>query len=106
MKNPKLTNRLLGVIAFNLTLITLIQLDIFPPKAYANEVTTMPLNANFVSVPVNNDGSINVKLSEEQLKALMPVAVMDVNIAEIGGAPSCGVYCQDGSRALSVAIEW
>ena len=55
---------LLGIIAVNLTLITLIQLEIFPPKAYANEIntSTTPINTNYGLVPLNEDGSIDVNL--------------------------------------------
>ncbi len=60
MKKTSLTNTILGIIAINLTLITLIQLEIFPPKEYAIENTTMPLNNNYGFVPINEDGSINV----------------------------------------------
>ena len=57
---------LLGIIAVNLTLITLIQLEIFPPKAYANEIntSTTPINTNYGLVPLNEDGSIDVNLVE------------------------------------------
>ena len=53
---------LLGIIAVNLTLITLIQLEIFPPKAYANEIntSTTPINTNYGLVPLDQDGSVNV----------------------------------------------
>jgi len=53
---------LLGIIAVNLTLITLIQLEIFPPKAYANEIntSTTPIKTNYGLVPLNQDGSVNV----------------------------------------------
>ena len=63
MDKDKLKNIFLGVIAINLTLITLIQLEIFPPKAYASE-TNQPINANYGLVPLNEDGSINVTLME------------------------------------------
>ena len=59
MNKDKLKNIFLGVIAINLTLITLIQLEVFPPKAYASE-TNQPINANYGLVPLNEDGSINV----------------------------------------------
>ena len=73
MKNTRhTTNILLGIIAINLTLITLIQLEIFPPKAYANENITSPLNTNYGLVPLNEDGSIDVKLTEETIKKIMP----------------------------------
>jgi hypothetical protein len=63
---------LLGIIAVNLTLITLIQLEIFPPKAYANEIntSTIPINTNYGLVPLNEDGSLNLKFDNEQLKSI------------------------------------
>tara|TARA_B100001287_G_scaffold245568_1_gene222931 strand:- start:186 stop:500 length:315 start_codon:yes stop_codon:yes gene_type:complete len=55
---------LLGIIAVNLTLITLIQLEIFPPKAYANETntSTTPINTNYGLVPLNENGGIDVNV--------------------------------------------
>jgi len=72
MKSNKLKNILLGIIAINLTLITLIQLSIWPSTANATD-----LNANYGLVPLNEDGSINVRLSASD--------VIDVNIDEVGG---------------------
>ena len=63
MKTARLKNIFLGIIAINLTLITLIQLEIFPPKAYASE-TSQPINTNYGLVPLNEDGSIDVNLVE------------------------------------------
>ena len=36
-------------------------------------------------VPKNEDGSITIKLSDEQLKAIEPPAIQDVNIEKVGG---------------------
>jgi len=72
MKSNKLKNIFLGIIAINLTLITLIQLSIWPSTANATD-----LNANYGLVPLNEDGSINVRLSASD--------VIDVNIDEVGG---------------------
>ncbi len=63
MNTNKLKNIFLGIIAINLTFITLIQLEFFPQKAYANE-TKQPTNTNFGLVPLNDDGSIDVNLVE------------------------------------------
>ena len=63
MNTARLKNIFLGIIAINLTLITLIQLEIFPPKAYASE-TSQPINTNYGLVPLNEDGSIDVNLVE------------------------------------------
>ena len=64
MKTARLKNTFLGIIAINLTLITLIQLDIFPPKAYASEnvPTATPLNTNYGLVPLNENGNVNVEV--------------------------------------------
>ncbi len=65
MKKNNLTNTLLGVIAINLTLITLIQLDIFPPKTYANSSDfNIENQKNYTLVPLNENGSIDVNLTE------------------------------------------
>ena len=39
----------------------------------------------YANIPVNADGSISVRLSDQQLKALEPNAVLDVNISKING---------------------
>jgi len=64
MKTARLKNTFLGIIAINLTLITLIQLDIFPPKAYASEnvPTVTPLNTNYGLVPLNENGNVNIEI--------------------------------------------
>ena len=64
MRTARLKNTFLGIIAINLTLITLIQLDIFPPKAYASEnvPTATPLNTNYGLVPLNENGNVNVEV--------------------------------------------
>lgn len=79
MKVDKFTKIVLVVIAVNLTIITVKDLDIIP-KAYANESTKnveFTPNMNYGLVPLNEDGSINVRLNSLQ--------VIDVNITEIGG---------------------
>ena len=67
MKTARLKNTFLGIIAINLTLITLLQLDIFPPKAYASEnvPTATPLNTNYGLVPLNENGNVNVEVVGE-----------------------------------------
>ena len=51
---------LLGIIAINLTLLTIIQTGIWPPKVQASE--TNHTNVNYGLVPLNEDGSINVEV--------------------------------------------
>ena len=74
MKSQR-TNILLGIIAINLTLLTLIQLEIWPVKANANELTS---NLNYGLVPLNEDGSINVNINSS-------TQIIDVNITEVNG---------------------
>jgi len=74
MKSNKLKNIFLGIIAINLTLLTLFQLNIWPSTVNAHE---LPSTVNYGLVPLNEDGSINVKLSSSD--------VIDVNIDEVGG---------------------
>jgi len=70
MKSNKLKNIFLGIIAVNLTLITLIQLNIWPSTANATD-----FNANYGLVPLNENGSINVTLSSTE--------IVDVRIKEV-----------------------
>ena len=74
---------LLGIIAINLTLLTIIQTGIWPPKVQASE--TNYSNVNYGLVPLNEDGSIDVKLSEETVEAIKPPAIMDVNLKTLRG---------------------
>lgn len=76
MKIDKFTKIILAIIAFNLTILTLKNLDIIP-SVYAdspknNYVTG--LGKNYGLVPINEDGSVTVKLNTETI---------DVNIKDI-----------------------
>ena len=62
---------LLGIIAINLTLLTIIQTGIWPPKVQASE--TNYSNVNYGLVPLNEDGSIDVNINSS-------AATMDVNL--------------------------
>ena len=89
MKSKK-TNVLLGIIAINLTLLTLIQLEIWPTKANANELGLDP-SINYGLVPLNEDGSIDVNINSSS-------TMMDINIARVAGEnwfykDSRGEYC-------------
>lgn len=76
MNTDRYTKIVLTVIAFCLVVNTLDKLDIIP-KAYANAPTPAPslpvTTPNYGIVPLNADGSINVKT----------VSPMDVNITGI-----------------------
>ena len=96
MKNTRFTNTLLGIITINLTLITLIQMDIFNPKAYSDKNTTMPLNTNYGLVPINEDGSINVNIISSS-------AIIDVNLEQLRGE-KCLKLSGDSGNILSVSV--
>ena len=54
--------------------------------SYANYTKDeMPSKSDYALVPLNKDGSINIKISEEQLNEIKPPAIMDVNLEEIRG---------------------
>ncbi len=56
-------------------------------------------------VPKNEDGSINIKLSEKQLKAITPNAVQDVNLAQLNGwEPDVRSYGQSKRVSLAVTV--
>ncbi|MFK7950396.1 MAG: hypothetical protein AB8G11_22595 [Saprospiraceae bacterium] len=76
MKIDRYTKFILTVIAFCLVVLTLNNVDIFP-KAYANDA--MNYGGNYGLVPMNEDGSINVRLQgiDEAIDEL------DVNIVGI-----------------------
>jgi hypothetical protein len=50
---------------------------------YTKEET--PSKSDYALVPLNKDGSINIKISEEQLNEIKPPAVQDVNLNRING---------------------
>tara|TARA_B100001287_G_scaffold266481_1_gene260481 strand:- start:513 stop:809 length:297 start_codon:yes stop_codon:yes gene_type:complete len=97
MRNTRFTNTLLGIIAINLSLITLIQLEIFPPKAYASE-TSQPIKTNYGLVPINEDGSIDVNINSS-------TATMDVNLMTLRGDLIGKTQVGGGRVAISVN-EW
>lgn len=73
------------------------------------------VNSNYKLVPTNADGSINVKLSDEQLDKIFPKnedgsinlkmapnAIMDINIVEINGEKVSGWRNKNGYISLGV----
>jgi hypothetical protein len=92
MKGDKFTKIVLTVIAVNLTIATYKNLDILP-KAYANEPFNkleLTPNINYGLIPLNEDGTISVKLSANDEIDVNTVGVntndeLDVNIDQIGG---------------------
>ena len=73
------------------------------------------VNSNYKMVPTNADGSINVKLSDEQLSKIIPKnadgsinikmapnAIMDVNIKEISMGPT--MYKIPGTKFAALPV--
>jgi len=81
MKSIKLQNILLSIIAINLTLITLIQIDWFPKKANANSNNVDSINTNYGLVPLNENGEIEVELNPDQLEVLKSSIYDDESLA-------------------------
>ena len=78
MKIDIFTKVVLVIIAINLTILTLTNLDLIP-KVYAKEASSdnKLSNKGYALVPVNDDGSINVRINNE---------TVDVNIENVGGS--------------------
>lgn len=74
MKTDLYTKTILTVIAGALTLIAFQNTEFFT-KANAAKSIPMAIGTGFATVPVNADGSINVKFTDE----------MKVNITSVGG---------------------
>ncbi len=53
-------------------------------------------------IPKNEDGSINIKLNKEQLSLLSPVAVQSVNIEQVRGKAAKFTDDSNGNTALIV----
>jgi hypothetical protein len=75
------------------------------------------VNSNYKLVPTNTDGSINVKLSNEQLNKMIPKnedgsinvkmapnAVMDVNLSSIRGTEVSKGSSSSGRATLAVTV--
>jgi|WetSurMetagenome_2_1015567.scaffolds.fasta_scaffold1353266_1 hypothetical protein len=80
MKTDIYTKIILTVIAVCLTFIVLKQVDIIPP-IYADTPSNVIKDGNYGLVPLNKDGSINVKLNSD---------IVDVNIVEADGLEKNG----------------
>lgn len=106
MKTDLFTKIVLTVIAINLTILTVQNMDLIP-KAYASESmnsSNLAPNVNYGLVPINEDGSINVKLNSYDEIDVNIVGIntndeLDVNIDEIGGG-----YVSHGGP-ISVEID-
>ena len=95
MKSTK-TNFLLGIIAINLTFITLVQLNIWPPQAMANNLNT---NVNYGLVPLNENGSIDVNISSS-------ADPLQVDVREWGGTAIAKNTVKGKDKAYIWVREW
>lgn len=79
MNQIKIDNYTKGVLTVIALCLTLITFENLIPKAHASENTEVPLNPTpkYGVVPLNEDGSINVKLISSE--------TLNVNVKEIGG---------------------
>ena len=74
--------------------------------SYANYTKEeMPSKSDYALVPLNKDGSINIKISEEQLNEIKPPAIQGVNIEQIRGvtAAASESYAA-GSRRFRLGV--
>jgi hypothetical protein len=85
------------------------------PAIAGDSNQNLNVNSNYKIVPTNADGSINVKLSDEQLDKIMPKnadgsinvkmspnAVLDVNLTELRGAPVMFFNGNEGQNGMIV----
>jgi hypothetical protein len=86
------------------------------PAMADNSVEKMNANSNYKMVPTNADGSINVKLSDEQLNKIIPKnadgsinvkmspnAVVDVNLVGIVGTAPAWLKTSSGNASLCIS---
>ena len=71
--------------------------------SYANYTKEeMPSKSDYALVPLNKDGSINIKISEEQLNEIKPPAIQSINIQEVGGSETCWTNENNCGNMLAV----
>lgn len=97
MKTDRYTKIILTIIAACMVINVIEKIDIMP-RAYASEPATKPSSAptpNYSLVPLNPDGSINVKMVAPTDMNLIGIKTYDelnvnVNLAKIGGYSTYG----------------
>jgi len=68
--------------------------------SYANSSKETPAKSDYALVPVNEDGSINIKISEEQLNEIKPPATQNVIIADGKGRDRTASVSLDGELSV------
>ena len=94
MKTDTYTKTILTIIAGCLVILVLKTENVFP-QARATETKTTLSPLNYKLVPVNEDGSINVRLTPSQtidvnIENISTSDQLDVNITEVGGYNTWG----------------
>jgi hypothetical protein len=64
--------------------------------SYASYNGNSPSNNDYALVPLNKDGSINIKISEEQLNEIKSPALQSVNIHSIGNYTASDAWPRKG----------
>lgn len=95
MRIDKFTKTVLTIIAVNLSVLTLVNLDIIP-GTIANE-PGQNQNMNYGLIPINEDGSITVTLSSTE--------EIDVNITDISTSDELKVDISDISTYKNFEVE-
>ena len=105
METQKLKTILLAVIALNLTFLSVNELEIFVTKTYANENELLP-KFNYALIPVNEDGSINVKLNKEDINKIKPNLIQSVDVRAVSGhnLATYTEYTRDGEKYNSIGV--
>ena len=97
MKTDLYTKTILTVIAVALIVIAFQKVDLFPTANASSEGASKP-NSAFISVPVNPDGSINVKMMDNMKVDIAAIGgssvygALPVNMKEINGSNISGSY--------------
>ena len=72
--------------------------------SYASYNGSSPSKSDYALVPLNKDGSINIKISEEQLNEIKPPAIQSINIEQVRGE-TAGKVTKDGKSCLGVYVR-
>ena len=67
MKTDNYTKGVLTLIAFFLMIIAMKGVDLLPTANASNKTDNIPAFKNYGLIPVNDDGSINVKFNQNQV---------------------------------------